>query len=62
MPGSRETTVQSGTARSETVRVSGQASLRVLRWDGALPGFVLVHGLASNALLWHGVSEGAFTA
>ncbi|MGI8652726.1 MAG: hypothetical protein ACR2I7_08030 [Geodermatophilaceae bacterium] len=48
--------MQSGTARSETVRVSAQLNLRVLRWDGALPGFVLVHGLASNALLWR---EGA---
>ncbi len=36
--------MQSGTARSETVRVSAQLNLRVLRWDGALPGFVLVHG------------------
>ena len=57
MPRSRETAVQSGTARSETVRVSAQLNLRVLRWDGALPGFVLVHGLASNALLWRAGAE-----
>jgi len=49
--------VQSGTARSETVRDSAQLNLRVLRWDGALPGFVLVHGLASNALLWRAGAE-----
>lgn len=49
--------MQSRTARSETVTASTGVDLRVLRWDGRLPGFVLVHGLASNALLWQGVSE-----
>lgn len=49
--------VQSRTARSETVRVPNGVDLRVLRWPGQAPGFVLVHGLASNALLWQGVSE-----
>ena len=49
--------LQSRTARSETVRVPNGVDLRVLRWPGQAPGFVLVHGLASNALLWQGVSE-----
>lgn len=49
--------VESRTARSESVRVSTGVNLRVLRRDGRMPGFVLVHGLASNALLWQGVSE-----
>lgn len=31
--------------------------LRVLSWDGSRRPFLLVHGLASNALLWHGVAE-----
>ncbi|CAN5379781.1 hypothetical protein BH24ACT9_BH24ACT9_01950 [soil metagenome] len=49
--------MHSRTARTGTVQVQGGVGLRVLRWDGRMPGFVLVHGLASNALLWHGVSE-----
>lgn len=49
--------MQSRTARSVTVRVPADVDLRVLRWDGQAPGFVLVHGLASNALLWQGVAE-----
>lgn len=48
--------MHSRTARTGTVRVQGDVGLRVLRWDGRMPGFVLVHGLASNALLWQGVS------
>ena len=45
--------------RSERVPVAEGVSLRTLRWDGSghpVP-FVLVHGLASNALLWAGVGE-----
>lgn len=49
--------MQSRTPRSVTVHGSSGVELRALRWDGELPGFVLVHGLASNALLWQGVSE-----
>ena len=49
--------MQSRTVRSTTVRGSAGVDLRVLRWEGRPPGFVLVHGLASNALLWQGVSE-----
>lgn len=49
--------MQSTTARSEAVRVLPDVSLRVQRWEGRTPGFVLVHGLASNAHLWRGVSE-----
>lgn len=43
--------------RSTTVQVPGPASLRVLRWPGRETGFLLVHGLASNALLWQGVAK-----
>jgi len=49
--------VESRKARTETVRLSSEVTLRVLRWDGRPPGFVLVHGLASNALLWVGVAS-----
>lgn len=49
--------VQSTTARSEAVRVLPDVELRILRWDGRTPGFVLVHGLASNGHLWQGVAE-----
>ncbi len=49
--------MESRTARSEVVAASG-VDLRVLRWPGTRLGFVLVHGLASNALLWTGVAEG----
>ena len=49
--------MQSTRARSEVVRVRPDMELRVLRWAGRTPGFVLVHGLASNAQLWRGVSE-----
>lgn len=49
--------MQSRTPRSESVRVSAGLELRVLSWDGRRPGFVLVHGLASNALLWQGVAD-----
>ncbi len=45
------------TARSEIVRAPAGVDLRVLRWPGREPGFVLVHGLASNARLWQGVAE-----
>lgn len=41
----------------ERVPVAPGVALRVLRWDGPLPPFLLVHGLASNALLWTGVAE-----
>lgn len=44
-------------ARSEAVRVGPEVELRVLRWAGRTPGFVLVHGLASNARLWQGVAQ-----
>ena len=49
--------MQARSARSETVRAFEDVGLRVLRWAGREPGFVLVHGLASNALLWEGVAE-----
>lgn len=32
-------------------------SLSVRVWDGAEPGFLLVHGLASNARMWDGVAS-----
>jgi len=41
----------------ERVPVAPGVTLRVLRWEGALRPFLLVHGLASNALLWTGVAE-----
>jgi pimeloyl-ACP methyl ester carboxylesterase len=47
--------------RSERVPVAEGVSLRVLRWEGGPTGevpFLLVHGLASNALLWQGVADG----
>lgn len=53
----REIVALSTPARSETVRVWPDVELRLLRWDGHPPGFVLIHGLASNARLWQGVSE-----
>lgn len=43
--------------RSTTIRLPGPGHLRLLRWPGREPGFVLVHGLASNALVWRGVAE-----
>jgi pimeloyl-ACP methyl ester carboxylesterase len=47
-------------ARSERVPVAAGLSLRVLRWEpeaqASVP-YVLVHGLASNALVWQGVAE-----
>ena len=49
--------MQSALPRSETVRVQPDLDLRLLRWAGRPPGFVLVHGLASNAQLWQGVAE-----
>lgn len=49
--------MQSRTPRSEIVGGSAGVDLRVLRWSGRPPGFVLVHGLASNALLWQGASN-----
>ncbi len=44
------------------VRVAPEVDLRVLEWAaagdaGADPGFLLVHGLASNARLWTGLAE-----
>lgn len=46
-------------ARSSHVEVNG-VSLRFLEWtpmsDGDRPAMVLVHGLASNALLWQGAA------
>jgi len=42
------------------VPVTGNVQVQVLHWPGsdAPPPFLLVHGLASNAHLWDGVSEG----
>lgn len=42
---------------SSGVTVADGVDLRVLQWDGPLRPFLLVHGLASNALLWQGVAE-----
>ncbi|MBA2553267.1 MAG: alpha/beta fold hydrolase [Geodermatophilaceae bacterium] len=39
------------------VPIASGVELRVLSWDGSLRPFLLVHGLASNALLWQGVAE-----
>ncbi len=39
------------------VRVAPGVMLRILRRPGAGPGFLLVHGLASNAHLWDDVAE-----
>lgn len=43
--------------RSGMVRACEGVELRTLRWAGREPGFVLVHGLASNALLWQAVAH-----
>lgn len=40
------------------VAASGGVRLAVDTWEGRLPGFLLVHGLASNARLWDGVAAG----
>jgi len=39
------------------VPVAPGVALRVLEWPGAGRPFLLVHGLASNALLWRGVAD-----
>lgn len=46
------------TAAPETrqVGVADGVRLTVDVWPGAAPAFVLVHGLASNALMWHGAA------
>ncbi len=49
--------MESRKPRVETVRVPSEVDLRVLCWDGRPPGFVLIHGLASNARLWVGVAS-----
>ncbi|MBA3419739.1 MAG: alpha/beta fold hydrolase [Geodermatophilaceae bacterium] len=46
-----------GTPVSGRVAVTEGVGLRVLEWEGLLRPFLLVHGLASNALLWSGVAE-----
>lgn len=43
--------------KTESVRVSDDCSLAVDILDGDGEGFVLVHGLASNARLWDGVAQ-----
>jgi pimeloyl-ACP methyl ester carboxylesterase len=43
--------------RSTTVEVAEGVPLRVLVWTGDGVPFVLVHGLSSNALLWHEVAD-----
>ncbi len=43
--------------RESRVRVAEGVALRVLSRRGAEPGFLLVHGLASNAHLWDDVAE-----
>jgi pimeloyl-ACP methyl ester carboxylesterase len=44
---------------SRHIELSNGLCLRVVEWDGGSerPPFVLVHGLASNALLWRGAAE-----
>ena len=42
--------------QSELVPVTGGVHLHAHRWDGTGRPYVLVHGLASNARLWHGVA------
>jgi pimeloyl-ACP methyl ester carboxylesterase len=42
--------------QSELVPVTGGVHLHAHRWDGTARPYVLVHGLASNARLWHGVA------
>ncbi len=39
------------------IKVAASVSLNVNTWPGAGPGFLLVHGLASNARLWDGVAD-----
>lgn len=39
------------------VSIADGVDLRVLSWEGSLRPYLLVHGLASNALLWQGVAE-----
>lgn len=46
----------------ESIEVAAGVSIYARRWVGdesspATPGFVLVHGLASNARMWDGVAE-----
>lgn len=47
--------------REQRVEVAPEVTLRTLSWDpvepATSPDFLLVHGLASNALLWRGVAE-----
>jgi len=43
--------------RTERIEAAPGVGLAVRRWDGAGPGFVLVHGLASNAMMWDGVAD-----
>ncbi|MHB1487950.1 MAG: alpha/beta fold hydrolase [Acidimicrobiales bacterium] len=42
---------------SQRIAVTGGVELNVNTWAGDGPGFLLVHGLASNARLWDGVAE-----
>jgi len=46
------------TAAPQLYRVNvGEITLSVRDWPGREPAFVLLHGLASNSLLWGGVAE-----
>jgi pimeloyl-ACP methyl ester carboxylesterase len=39
------------------IPVAADVSLEARQWPGDAPGFLLVHGLASNARMWDGVAE-----
>lgn len=43
--------------KPQRIAVAGGVELNVNTWTGHGPGFLLVHGLASNARLWDGVAE-----
>ncbi len=47
---------------SRRLAVADDVRLRLLDWPGAGRPFLLVHGLASNALLWRGVAAPLATA
>lgn len=47
-----------GNVASQLYRVNvGDIALSVRDWPGSEPAFILLHGLASNSLLWAGVAE-----
>jgi pimeloyl-ACP methyl ester carboxylesterase len=57
-PGFRDDTARDDTARDDTVRLPGGGPrLALRRADGYQRPFLLVHGLASNARMWDGVTR-----